>query len=141
MWFAFLLLLWLGPVIPNQKAGSCSQPQPLCCPGEDYGCKRGNCYCDKFCRVLSDCCPDHETLCNSSDLHAGSLPPVAQLDAVTHRAFHTPKMVLQMVLRTERPLDSARNNQDLVQNMVLQLLHSLSRRPLSVTMKGIRKRA
>jgi hypothetical protein len=36
-------------------------------------------------------------------------------------AFHTPKMVLQMVLRTERPLDSARNNQDLVQNMVSAL--------------------
>ncbi|XP_028608134.1 uncharacterized protein LOC114608340 isoform X2 [Grammomys surdaster] len=121
--------------------GSCSQPQPLCCLGANHHCKRGSCYCDKFCRVVSDCCLDHGTLCSPGDLHAGSLPPVAQLDAVTDRASHTPKMVLQMVLRTKSPLDSARNKQDLVQNMVLQLLHTLSRRPLSVTMKGIKKRA
>ncbi|XP_031220540.1 uncharacterized protein LOC116086389 [Mastomys coucha] len=140
MWFAFLLLLWLGPVIPNQKTGSCSQPQPLCCPGADNHCKRGSCYCDKFCHVVSDCCPDHGTLCNPDD-HAGSLPPMAQLGAVTDRASHTPKMVLQMVLRMESPPDSARSKQDLVQTMVLQLLHTLSRRPLLVTMKGIRKRA
>ncbi|XP_063127004.1 uncharacterized protein LOC134481084 isoform X2 [Rattus norvegicus] len=140
MWFAFLLLLWPGPVIPNQKTGSCSHPQPLCCLGADHRCQRGSCYCDKFCLVVSDCCPDHRTLCNPGD-HAHPPPPRAQLDAVTHRASHTPKMVLQMLLRTESPLDSARNHQDLVQTTVLQFLHTLFGRPLSVTVKGIRKKA
>lgn len=56
-------------------------------------------------------------------------------------ASHTPKMVLQTVLKMESPLDSAKNSQDLVQTTVLQFLHTLSRRPLSVTVKGIRKRA
>lgn len=65
--------------------GSCSQPQPLCCPGTDHHCQRGSCYCDEFCRVLSDCCPDHRALCNPDDLHAGSLPPMAQQTAVTDR--------------------------------------------------------
>ncbi|XP_007639166.1 somatomedin-B and thrombospondin type-1 domain-containing protein-like [Cricetulus griseus] len=142
MWPLFLLLLWLGPVIPKQKTGSCSQPQPLCCPGTDYHCKNGSCYCDEFCRVLSDCCPDYTALCNPGDLHAGSLPPVAQLDPVTDRAAHTPKMVLQMVLRMRSPLGSANRDQDWVQSVVLQLLHtSLTRRPLSITVKGIRKEA
>ncbi|EDM11393.1 rCG52581 [Rattus norvegicus] len=50
-------------------------------------------------------------------------------------------MVLQMLLRTESPLDSARNHQDLVQTTVLQFLHTLFGRPLSVTVKGIRKKA
>ncbi|KAL1789104.1 somatomedin-B and thrombospondin type-1 domain-containing protein-like [Sigmodon hispidus] len=141
MWPVFLLLLWLGPVIPKQKTGSCSQPQPLCCPRTDHHCKRGSCYCDEFCHVFSDCCPDHGTLCIPGDPPAGSLPPMAQLDAVPDRA-HTPKMALQMVLRVRRPMDSASSNQDWVQNMVLQLLHtSLARRPLSATVKGIRKTA
>lgn len=72
---------------------SCSQPQPLCCPGTDHHCQRGSCYCDEFCRVLSDCCPDHRALCNPDDLHAGSLPPVAQQAAVTDRG----KPVLSLV--------------------------------------------
>ncbi|XP_041529403.1 tubulointerstitial nephritis antigen-like [Microtus oregoni] len=140
MWPVFLLLLWLGPVIPKQKTGSCSQPQPLCCPGTDHHCQRGSCYCDEFCRVLSDCCPDHRALCNPDDLHAGSLPPVAQQAAVADRAGHTRKVVLQMVLRMRSTNDSANSNQDWVQSMVLQLLRtSLPRRPLSVTVKGIWK--
>ncbi|CAO2631589.1 hypothetical protein LEMLEM_LOCUS21373 [Lemmus lemmus] len=98
--------------------GSCSQPHPLCCPGTDHHCQRGRCYCDEFCLVLSDCCPDHRALCNSDDLNAGSLPPVAQQEAVTDRAAHTPKMVLQMMLRTRSRNDSANSNQDWVQSMV-----------------------
>ncbi|XP_028715899.1 somatomedin-B and thrombospondin type-1 domain-containing protein-like [Peromyscus leucopus] len=142
MWLVFLLLLWLGPVIPKRKTGSCAQPQPLCCPGTDYHCKRGSCYCDEFCRELSDCCSDHRALCNPGDLHAGSLPPMARMDAVTDRATHTPKVVLQLVLRMRGPVDSASSTQDWVQSVVLQLLHSsLPRRPLSVTVKGIRKGA
>lgn len=74
-------------------SGSCTQPQPLCCPGTNYHCKRGSCYCDEFCRALSDCCSDHRAFCNPGDLHAGSLPPMAQMDAVTDRG----KPVLLMV--------------------------------------------
>uniref|UniRef100_A0A8C6QI73 Somatomedin B domain containing 1 n=1 Tax=Nannospalax galili TaxID=1026970 RepID=A0A8C6QI73_NANGA len=139
---AVLLLLWLGPVTLNQKTGSCSHPQPLCCLGMNHHCKRGSCFCDKFCHVVPDCCGDHGAVCNPADLPEGSPPQVAQLDAITDRASHTPKMVLQMVLRKESPLGPARSNQDWVQSMVQELFQtSLSGGPFSITVKGIRKRA
>ncbi|KAK1343992.1 hypothetical protein QTO34_014550 [Cnephaeus nilssonii] len=151
MWLVLLFLLWLSPVAPNWETGSCSQSQPLCCLGTDNHCKRGNCYCDEFCRVLSDCCPDHHTLCNPGNSHAGSSPPLKEPNAVIdrgkpllstadqcrclltvpcrllkadrslQRAPQNTKMVLQMVLRMENPPSLARSNLNWVQSMVSAL--------------------
>ncbi|XP_077897437.1 uncharacterized protein LOC144375873 [Ictidomys tridecemlineatus] len=122
MWWVLFLLLWLSPVAPNQKTGSCSQPQPLCCLGTDNDCKRGSCYCDEFCHMVPDCCPDHSALCK----------PASQ----------TTKMVLQMVLRMDSPPSPARSNLDWVQSMVHQLLQTcLLGRPFSIAVKGIQKKA
>ncbi|XP_040340970.1 uncharacterized protein LOC121036525 [Herpailurus yagouaroundi] len=57
-------------------------------------------------------------------------------------ASQNTKMVLQMVLRRETPLSPARSNLDWIQNVFQQLLHtSLPERPLSISMKKIKKRA
>ncbi|XP_048202821.1 somatomedin-B and thrombospondin type-1 domain-containing protein-like [Perognathus longimembris pacificus] len=85
MWLALLLLLCLSPVTPKQKTGSCSQPHSLCCFGTDHRCRRGSCYCDEFCHVVPDCCPDYGSLCNPGTLHPGSLPSIAEWDAVIDR--------------------------------------------------------
>ncbi|XP_014400725.1 PREDICTED: tubulointerstitial nephritis antigen-like isoform X2 [Myotis brandtii] len=122
MWLVLLLLLWLSPVAPNWETGSCSQPQPLCCLGIDNHCKSGNCYCDAFCHEASDCCPDHHALCSPAPLNT--------------------KMVLQMVLRMENPPSPKRSNLNRVQSMVQQFLQtSLPEMPLSISVKGTRKRA
>ncbi|XP_042525561.1 somatomedin-B and thrombospondin type-1 domain-containing protein-like [Dipodomys spectabilis] len=122
MWLALLLLLWLSPVTPKHKTGSCSQPQSLCCLGTDHRCRRGSCYCDEFCHVVPDCCPDYRSLCD----------PASQ----------TAKMVLQMVLSMKSPHGPPRSNLDWVKNMVHQLLQtSPVGRPLSMAVKGIKKRA
>ncbi|KAM8769914.1 uncharacterized protein V5649_018550 [Rhynchonycteris naso] len=122
MWLVLLLLLWLSPAAPNRETGSCSQPQSLCCLGIDHHCKRGSCYCDAFCHVVLDCCPDHHTLCN----------PASQ----------NTKMVLQMVLRMENPPSPARNNLDWLQNVVQRFLQtSLPGMSLSASVRGFRKRA
>uniref|UniRef100_A0A8D0WX39 Mucin 20, cell surface associated n=1 Tax=Sus scrofa TaxID=9823 RepID=A0A8D0WX39_PIG len=89
MWLVFLLLLWLSPAASNQETGSCSQPQPLCCLEMDHHCKRGSCYCDEFCHVVPDCCPDHHDVCNSRDSHAGSFLPPTELDTMNDRGPST----------------------------------------------------
>uniref|UniRef100_A0A8D2GPB0 SMB domain-containing protein n=1 Tax=Urocitellus parryii TaxID=9999 RepID=A0A8D2GPB0_UROPR len=140
MWCVLLLLLWQSPVAPNQKTGSCSQPQPLCCLGTDNNCKRGSCYCDEFCHMVPDCCPDHSALCKPGYSHAGSFPPMAELDVID--ASQTTKMVLQMVLRMDSPPSPARSNLDWVQSMVHQLFQTcLPGRPFSIAVKGIQKKA
>ncbi|XP_019506653.1 PREDICTED: somatomedin-B and thrombospondin type-1 domain-containing protein-like [Hipposideros armiger] len=142
MWLVLLLLLCLSPAALNQETGSCSQPQPLCCLGTNDHCKRGSCYCDEFCHVLADCCPDRHSLCNLDKSHAGSCPPQAEPNAVIDRASQNTKMVLQMVLRTENPPSPARSNLDWMQNMVQELLQtSLPGMLLSVSVKGIKKKA
>ena len=70
--------------------GSCFQSQPLCCVGMDHHCRRGSCYCDEFCHVVPDCCPDHHALCKPRNAHAGSFPPPGELDAVTDRGKPLP---------------------------------------------------
>ncbi|XP_037697516.1 somatomedin-B and thrombospondin type-1 domain-containing protein-like [Choloepus didactylus] len=140
MWLV-LLLLWLSPAAPNWETGSCSQPQPLCCLGTDYHCKRGSCYCDEFCHAVADCCSDHSAFCNPGSSGAGSFPPLAELDMVTDKASQAPKMVLQMVLRVENSPSPARSNVDWMQGMAQQLLQtSLPGMPLSISVKGIKKR-
>ncbi|KAF6384979.1 hypothetical protein mRhiFer1_008832 [Rhinolophus ferrumequinum] len=142
MWLVLLSLLYLSPAAPNQETGSCSQPQPLCCLGRDNHCKRSGCYCDKYCRVVSDCCPDHHALCNLDNSHAGSFPPQAELNAVIGRASQNTKTVLQMVLRTENARSPARSNLDWMQSMVQKLLQtSLPGMPLSISVKRIKKKA
>nr|KAF6474793.1 hypothetical protein HJG63_010946 [Rousettus aegyptiacus] len=141
MRLVLLLLLSLSLAAPNQETGICSQPQLLCCLGIDHHCKRGSCYCDEFCHVVPDCCPDHRALCNLENSHAGSFPLLEDLDAVIDRASWKTKMVLQMVLRTEDPPSHARSNLDWMQSMVQQLLQTrLPRMPLSISVKGIKKR-
>ncbi|XP_077623849.1 uncharacterized protein LOC144234390 [Crocuta crocuta] len=118
----YLCLMWLLCVTIHLHVGSCSQPQSLCCLGIDHHCKRGSCYCDEFCHVVSDCYPDHHALCN----------PASQ----------NTKMVLRMVLRIETPPRPARSNLDWMQRLVQQLLHtSLPGRPLSISVREIKKRA
>ncbi|XP_014400724.1 PREDICTED: uncharacterized protein LOC106727284 isoform X1 [Myotis brandtii] len=152
MWLVLLLLLWLSPVAPNWETGSCSQPQPLCCLGIDNHCKSGNCYCDAFCHEASDCCPDHHALCSPGNSHAGTFPPLLDPNAVIDRdkpfvstsgqAPLNTKMVLQMVLRMENPPSPKRSNLNRVQSMVQQFLQtSLPEMPLSISVKGTRKRA
>ncbi|KAF6119856.1 hypothetical protein HJG60_010242 [Phyllostomus discolor] len=142
MWLVLLLLLWLSPVAPNSETGSCSQPQPLCCLGRDHHCKRGSCYCDAFCRVVPDCCPDHHALCNSGNSHAGSFQPPEDLGAVTDRASQNTKMVLQMVLRVENAPSATRINVDRMQSMVQRSLQtSLPGMSFSISVKGARERA
>nr|KAF6382493.1 hypothetical protein mPipKuh1_008858 [Pipistrellus kuhlii] len=149
MWLLLLLLLWLSPVAPNWETGSCSQAQPFCCPGTDNHCKRGDCFCDDFCRELSDCCPDHHALCSPGSSHAGSSPPLnAVIDrgepllSTAGQAPQNATMVLQMVLRMENPPSLARSNLNWVQSMVQQFLQTrLPRKPLSVSVKRARKRA
>ncbi|XP_008982368.1 uncharacterized protein LOC103788931 [Callithrix jacchus] len=119
MWLLLLLLLWLSPGV---KTGSCSQPQRLCCLGTDHHCKRGGCYCDEFCHVVPDCCPDYSLLCN----------PASQMT----------KMGLQMVLRMENPPSPARSRLDWVQSMVQRLLQTgLPGMPFSMAIEGIKKKA
>ncbi|KAM5336495.1 uncharacterized protein AAES06_009481 [Glossophaga mutica] len=122
MWLVLLLLLWLSPAAPNSETGSCLQPQPLCCLGTDHHCKRGSCYCDAFCHVVPDCCPDHHDLCNS--------------------ASRNTKMMLQMVLRVENAPSAARISVDRMQSMVQRSLQtSLPGMSLSISVKGVRERA
>uniref|UniRef100_A0A8C0W0V8 SMB domain-containing protein n=1 Tax=Castor canadensis TaxID=51338 RepID=A0A8C0W0V8_CASCN len=137
MWLVLLFLLWLSPVTPIWKKGSCSQPQPLCCLGTDHRCRRGSCYCDEFCHVVPDCCSDYHALCSPGNSHGSFLPMAKQADRVSHNA----RMVLQMVLRMGNPFGPARSNPDWVKSMVHQLLQTnLTGNPFSMTVKGIKKR-
>ena len=70
--------------------GSCFQSQPLCCLGMDHHCRRGSCYCDEFCHVVPDCCPDHYALCKLRNAHAVSFPSPGELEAVTDKASPLP---------------------------------------------------
>ncbi|XP_040858499.1 proteoglycan 4-like [Ochotona curzoniae] len=126
----------------DKRLCSCSQPQPLCCLGTDYHCKRGNCYCDEFCHMVPDCCPDHSTFCKPGNSHTDSSPPTVKPKAGIERASWASRIVLQVMLRMEKPPQTAGGNLDWLQNLVQQLFHvNLSGRPLAIAVKGIRKRA
>ncbi|KAI7789828.1 putative mucin-2-like [Triplophysa rosa] len=56
----FLLLLLQG--VRSQETGSCAQPTPLCCTGENDDCKRG-CSCDEACSQYNECCSDYTETC------------------------------------------------------------------------------
>ncbi|KAI7790493.1 vitronectin [Triplophysa rosa] len=56
----FLLLLLQG--VKSQETGSCAQPSPMCCEGQNDECYRG-CYCDEACLQRNECCPDYTQTC------------------------------------------------------------------------------